>query len=82
MIDPETFQKLIDFTIDKVLKAVEDIRKGVIEPKPLMIDKKSTCQYCKYLAICQFSEDCHNEYNTFKKVTKTDFLNEGNNQWF
>ncbi|MDY5041669.1 MAG: PD-(D/E)XK nuclease family protein [Eubacteriales bacterium] len=80
LIDPETFQKLIDFTIDKVLKAVEDIRKGVIEPKPLMIDKKSTCQYCKYLAICQFSEDCHNEYNTFKKVTKTDFLNEGNNQ--
>lgn len=62
-ITPDDFNYLIEYTLNKVLDAVKNIKDGDIHPYPLKLNGKTTCEYCKYLGICKFSEDCGNKYN-------------------
>ncbi len=62
-ITPDDFNYLIEYTLNKVLDAVKNIKDGDIRPYPLKLNGKTTCEYCKYLGICKFSEDCGNKYN-------------------
>lgn len=77
LVSNEEFKSIVDYSLSMVLNAVKQIKDGNIEPKPLKIGDKSTCEYCEYLGLCKFSEKFGNSYNEFKKVkTLNDLIGE------
>lgn len=72
LADKETFDKTIDFTINKVKEIGESLTKGVIYPMPYRKGNINACMYCNYKPICNFDpKDNENyTYNTFSKKTK------------
>lgn len=72
-LEPETFQKLLEFTQEKIRKILRDVLSGKIEVNPCRIGNDSPCQRCDYRSLCRFDWQINN-YNHLRKMTKTDVL--------
>lgn len=77
VVSKEEFQILLKYT-NKCIKLISNkILNGNIEIKPYYNakGKKSSCTYCKYKSICQFSPElCKNEYRYIKNIDKNEIL--------
>ena len=68
-----------EYAIKLIEKTCEDINKLNLTPKPLVLDGKDTCEYCKYFGFCKFSENFGNvKRNPKTKIDKSylEFLEE------
>lgn len=65
-IKEEEFQKITDFTNEKIREIGEKIVGGHIDIHPYKEDKSSGCDYCKYSQICGF--DCKLPGFSYQKV--------------
>lgn len=74
LLSQEDFDILVDYTVNMVLKATEEIKNGNIEPYPLKISGKSACDYCKFRALCNFDEDFGNLYREVAQVKTVEGL--------
>ena len=73
-------EELANFAFDLVVKAVEEILNGNIEPNPLYANRKSACEFCEYKGLCNFNTVYHNKYRFVENVASADeILNRGNN---
>ena len=73
LIERSDFDKLINYSLNMVLSAVEQIKNGNIAPNPLKQSNKTTCDYCKYLGMCKFNL---NHGNSFREVENIKSVNE------
>lgn len=53
----EDFEYLIDYAIDKVNIAIDNILDGDITPRPLKTNNSSVCDYCEYKGLCNYQKD-------------------------
>gem|GEM_PF-3443499 len=72
--DEEDFKNIEDYTLKLSKKAITEILQGNITPTPYAENSFSVCDYCKFNAVCKFSEDFKNVKREQKsKITKNTF---------
>lgn len=57
IVSPEDFEILTDFAKDLIKQIIENIKKGLIDLRPVRENKQiKECTYCDYRGICKFDE--------------------------
>ena len=46
---------MLNFAISKVSEAIDNILDGEINPSPIIDGQMSTCSYCNYKSMCNYS---------------------------
>ena len=65
---------MMNYAIDVIKNACEDIQKQDITPKPLVVTG-DPCETCKFFAICKFDESCGNYKRAPQvKITEQNFV--------
>ena len=54
-LERDDFNYLFDFAVSQVSKAIENILDGEINPSPIIDGQMSTCSYCKYKTLCNYT---------------------------
>jgi len=70
---PFDFEKVLQFTEQKIIGLAEEIISGKIDVKPYRLGAESPCSYCKYKSLCRFDWQVNN-YNPFVLLNKAQVL--------
>jgi ATP-dependent helicase/nuclease subunit B len=73
VLKPEDFEKVLQFTRDKIVQLAEEIIRGRIDIRPYRLGGKSPCSYCRYKPVCRFDWQI-NDYNSLTSLGKTEVL--------
>lgn len=80
-LSSKQIEELSNYAFDLVIKAVNEIIDGNIQPNPLLISGRSACVYCKYKGLCNFNTIYKNKYRFVDRVLNADdVLNRGENE--
>ena len=72
-LKPGDFEKVLQFTREKIVQLAEDIISGRIDISPYRLGGKSPCTYCEYKPVCRFDWQI-NDYNYLMSLGKTEVL--------
>ncbi|MHC4395575.1 MAG: PD-(D/E)XK nuclease family protein [Planctomycetota bacterium] len=72
-LKPDDFEKVLQFTREKIVQMAEEIISGKIDVNPYKLGGKSPCSYCKYKPLCRFDWQI-NDYNSLVSLGKTEVL--------
>jgi len=72
-LKPAHFEKILEFTEDKMARLAEEILAGKIDVKPYRLGTSGACTNCKYKVVCRFDWQI-NGYNLLDKLSKTSVL--------
>jgi len=72
-LKPGDFEKVLQFTREKIVQLAEDIISGRIDISPYRLGGKSPCTYCEYKPVCRFDWQI-NDYNSLTTLGKTEVL--------
>jgi ATP-dependent helicase/nuclease subunit B len=70
---PNDFEKVLEFTEQKIIELAEEILSGGIDVKPYRLGTDSPCSFCDYKAVCRFDWQI-NDYNFLESVGKNAVL--------
>lgn len=76
-INAEKFDRLQKQVLSTIREISKNILDGNIDIRPFykLKNKKTSCEYCKYKAICNFdARNCGNEYNYIKNINKKEII--------
>jgi len=76
-ISREDFDYLLDFAMKQVRVSIDKIKKGEINPYPLVEKQKSVCEYCQYKAICNYNNDNPHDVINVENIAKLKELEDG-----
>ena len=76
-LNHEDFEYLLSFAVKQVNKSIQNIKHGVINPRPLKEKNKSVCEYCEYKALCNFDGENYNEVINVENINKLKELEDG-----
>ena len=72
-LKPEDFEKILQFTQDKICQTAKKIISGTIDVWPYKMGTEVACTYCEYKPVCRFDWQI-NEYNILSPIDKTGVL--------
>jgi ATP-dependent helicase/nuclease subunit B len=72
-LKPAHFEKILEFTEDKMARLAEQILAGKIDVKPYRLGTSAACTNCKYKVVCRFDWQI-NGYNLLDKLSKSSVL--------
>jgi len=72
-LEPNHFEKLLQFTEQKIAQIAEGIISGKIDVNPYRLSGKSPCTFCKYKSVCRFDWQI-NDYNFLESLNKLGVL--------
>ncbi|MHC4265467.1 MAG: PD-(D/E)XK nuclease family protein [Planctomycetota bacterium] len=71
---PEDFEKVLQFTQEKIISLTDDMLSGKIDIAPYRIGTDVACNnFCPYKPLCRFDWQI-NDYNYLESITKNKFL--------
>jgi ATP-dependent helicase/nuclease subunit B len=73
VLKPGDFEKVLQFTREKIMQLAEKIINGTIDISPYRLGGKSPCTYCEYKPVCRFDWQI-NDYNSLTSLGKTEVL--------
>ncbi len=73
VLKPGDFEKVLQFTREKIVQLAEEIIRGKIDISPYRLGGKSPCSYCEYKPVCRFDWQI-NDYNYLMSLGKTEVL--------
>ncbi len=73
VLKPGDFEKVLQFTKEKIVQLAEEIISGRIDISPYRLGGKSPCTYCRYKPVCRFDWQI-NDYNYLMSLGKTEVL--------
>jgi ATP-dependent helicase/nuclease subunit B len=68
VLDEEEFAGLLQHVEVLLRQLSEEIMRGRAKIDPVMIEQRKACDYCEYLAICQFDQLLEN--NRYRRLPK------------
>ncbi|MFC1738039.1 PD-(D/E)XK nuclease family protein [Planctomycetota bacterium] len=74
-LKPDDFEKILQFTKDKIIQLAEQIVSGKIEVAPYRLGTKSPCSNCPYKPLCRFDWQI-NDYTSLLSIGKKQVLEE------
>jgi ATP-dependent helicase/nuclease subunit B len=72
-LKPDDFEKVVQFTHNKIIQMSEEIISGKIKVWPYRIGTEVACSFCDYKSVCRFDWQINN-YNTLLPIGKTGVL--------
>ena len=70
-LSTDNFLGLMKYVDSKICDMVEDIKEGKIAANPYKKSQYTSCDYCKYGSVCNFSrQDFNDAYRKLKKIDK------------
>jgi len=72
-LKPDDFDKVLEYTEQRIVKLVEEILSGKIQVRPYRLGTQSPCGYCKYKPVCRFDWQI-NDYNFLETLKKPQVL--------
>jgi len=72
-LKPADFEKVLQFTREKIVQLAEEIISGRIDISPYRLGGISPCTYCDYKPVCRFDWQI-NDYNSLTSLGKTEVL--------
>jgi len=72
-LKPTDFDRLLQFTRDKIIALAADIAAGRIDVYPYRLGTQTACAYCDFKSVCRFDWQI-NEYNPMNTKTKLDVI--------
>jgi len=80
VLSPSLMQRLLEYSKNVSIKALEEISLGKFKASPLKFDNMSNaCSYCPYLALCSKSSN-NIPYREMSKVNIDSFIEGGDNE--
>ncbi len=70
---PDDFEKVMQFTQNKIKQMSEEIMSGKINVWPYRIGTEVACSFCDYKSVCRFDWQI-NDYNMLLPIGKTEVL--------
>ena len=70
--DAEKFNNINNFAIYKAKNIADKIIKGEIDKNPMIVDKRSTCEFCIYKEVCRFDKKYGGNKERFPMYTEKD----------
>ena len=77
VLDAEGIEALAEYAMQSLALGVKEILDGNIKSSPLVIDGKSSCEYCPYKALCRFDESFGDSSRSASGVVEIDQIKEG-----
>ncbi len=72
-LKPDDFNKVLDYTREKIKALAQKILSGNIDVSPYRLGNQSPCGNCEYLPVCRFDWQI-NEYNYLESLNKIKVL--------
>ncbi|MBN1973795.1 MAG: exodeoxyribonuclease V subunit gamma [Sedimentisphaerales bacterium] len=72
-LKPDHFDKVLDFTVRKIVTLSEKILSGIIDVNPYRLGNESPCKNCEFLPVCRFDWQI-NEYKYLESLNKIQVL--------
>ena len=72
-LKPDVFEKVLQFTEEKIVQLAGEIASGEIGVRPYRLNNVSPCNYCKYKPVCRFDWQI-NDYNFLESLSKSQAL--------
>jgi len=73
VLKPGDFEKVLQFTEQKIVELAEEIISGKIDISPYRLGTESPCSNCKYKPLCRFDWQI-NDYRPLEAVGKKQVL--------